>query len=138
LKDKIVLLAEDNEDEVTLTQMAFKKGRIPHKLVVVVDGREALDFVFYQGKYAHRTPVENPALIILDLKLPLVSGLDVLKQIRSDKNTSRIPVVVLSSSLEEQDQTDSNRLGANDFIRKPTGFSHFIEVVQQINAKWLS
>ena len=84
------------------------------------------------------TPDENPALILLDLKLPLVSGLDVLKEIRSDKNTSQIPVVVLTSSMEDKDQTDSYRLGANDFIRKPTGYSHFIEIIQQIKAKWLA
>ena len=131
------LLVEDNEDDVTLTEMAFKKGQIPGKLVVVVDGQEALDFLFYQGKYTTRTPVENPALILLDLKLPLVSGLDVLKEIRANKDTNQIPVVVLTSSMEEKDRTDSYRLGANDFISKPTGYSHFIEVIQQIKTKWL-
>jgi two-component system, response regulator len=138
MNDKYVLLVEDNEDDVTLTEMAFKKGRISGILVVVVDGREALDFVFYQGKYAERTPVENPTLILLDLKLPMVSGLEVLKAIRADKNTSQIPVVVLTSSIEEKDQIDSYRLGANDFIRKPTGYTRFIEVVQQVKVKWLS
>ena len=119
MNDKLVLLVEDNEDDVTLTEMAFKKGQIPGKLVVVMDGQEALDFLFYQGKYKNRTPVENPALILLDLKLPLVSGLDVLKEIRANKNTSQIPVVILTSSIEEKDQTDSYSLGANDFICKP-------------------
>jgi two-component system, response regulator len=138
MNDKFVLLVEDNEDDVTLTEMAFKKGQLTGKLVVVVDGREALDFLFYHGKYTNRTPAENPALILLDLKLPLVSGLDVLKEIRADKNTSQIPVVILTSSIEEKDQTDSYRLGANEFIIKPTGFSHFIEVIQQIKAKWLT
>ncbi|HEX7474988.1 MAG TPA: response regulator [Dehalococcoidales bacterium] len=92
----------------------------------------------HNGKYTNRTPAENPALILLDLKLPLVSGLDVLKEVRSDKNTNQIPVAVLTSSLEEKDQTDSYRLGVNDFIRKPTGFSHFIEEIQKIKAKWLA
>jgi two-component system, response regulator len=137
MNDKLVLLVEDNEDDVTLTEMAFKKGQIAGKLVVVVDGGEALDFLFYQGKYKNRIPVENPALILLDLKLPLVSGLDVLKEIRADKNTSQIPVVILTSSLEEKDRSDSLRLGANDYICKPTGYSHFIEVIQQIKTKWL-
>jgi two-component system, response regulator len=138
MNDKLVLLVEDNEDDVTLTEMAFKKGQIPSKLAVVVDGQEALDFLFYQGKYTNRNPVENPALILLDLKLPLVSGLDVLKEIRANKNTSQIPVVVPTSSIEEKDQTDSKRLGANDFIIKPIGYAHFIEVIQQIKTKWLA
>ena len=137
MNDKFVLLVEDNEDDVTLTEMAFKKGRLGGKLEVVVDGREALDFLFYQGKYRNRTPVENPAFILLDLKLPLVSGLEVLKEIRSEKSTGQIPVVVLTSSMEEKDRTDSHKLGANDFIIKPTGYSHFIEIIQQVKAKWL-
>jgi two-component system, response regulator len=138
VNDKLVLLVEDNEDDATLTEMAFKKGQIPHKLVVVEDGQEALDFLFYQSKYTTRTPVESPALILLDLKLPFVSGLDVLKETRANKNTRQIPVVVLTSSMEDKDQVDSFRLAANDFIRKPTGYSHFIEVIQQIKAKWLA
>jgi two-component system, response regulator len=138
MTDKLVLLVEDNEDDVTLTEIAFKKGQIPGKLAVVVDGREALDFVFYQDKYTNRNPVEDPALILLDLKLPLVSGLDVLKEVKANRNTSHIPVVVLTSSIEEKDQADSYRLGANDFIHKPTGYSHFIEVIQQLKAKWLA
>ena len=137
MNDKLVLLVEDNEDDVTLTEMAFKKGQIPGKLVVVVDGQEALDFLFYQGKYTNRNPVENPVLILLDLKLPFVSGLDVLKEIRANNDTNQIPVVVLTSSIEEKDRTDSNRLGANDFIIKPTGYAHFIEEIQQVKAKWL-
>jgi two-component system, response regulator len=138
MNDKLVLLVEDNEDDVTLTEMAFNKGQIPGKLVVVVDGQEALDFLFYHGKYANRTPIENLALILLDLKLPLVSGLDVLKEIRANNDTKQIPVVVLTSSIEEKDRTDSFILGANDFIIKPTGYAHFIEVIQQIKAKWLT
>lgn len=137
MPEKYILLVEDNPDDVILTELAFQKSQLPCKLVVVVDGREALDFLFYQGKYTNRTPVENPALILLDLKLPLINGLDVLKEIRANKYTSQIPVVVLTSSLEEKDQTDSYKLGANDFIRKPTGFSRFIEEIQQIKAKWL-
>ncbi len=138
MAEKYVLLVEDDPDHVILTEMAYKKSQMPGKLVVVTDGREALDFLFYHGKYTNRTPAENPALILLDLKLPFVSGLDVLKEVRSNKNTHLIPVVVLTSSLEEKDRTDSNRLGANDFIRKPTGFSHFLEEIQQIKAKWLA
>jgi two-component system, response regulator len=138
MTDKLVLLVEDNEDDVTLTEMAFNKGQISGKLAVVVDGQEALDFLFYQDKYADRNPNEKPALVLLDLKLPLVSGLDVLKEIRANKDTNQIAVVVLTSSIEEKDRTDSIRLGANDFIIKPTGYAHFIEVIQQIKAKWLA
>jgi two-component system response regulator len=137
MNDKLVLLVEDNEDDVTLTQIAFKKGQLGGKLEVAVDGREALDFLFYQGKYKNRTPIENPAFVLLDLKLPLISGLEVLKEIRSEKRTGQIPVVILTSSIEEKDRTDSHRLGANDFIVKPTGYSHFIEIIQQVKAKWL-
>jgi CheY-like chemotaxis protein len=137
MSDKLVLLVEDNEDDVILTEMAFKKGRLGGKLKIAVDGREALDFLFYQGKYKNRTPIENPALILLDLKLPLVSGLEVLKEIRSRKSTGQIPVVVLTSSIEEKDRIDSHALGANDFIIKPTGYSRCIDVIQQIKAKWL-
>ena len=137
MNNNLVLLVEDNVDDVTLTEMAFKKGRLGGKLAVVVDGQEALDFLFYQGKYKNRTPIENPAFILLDLKLPLVSGLEVLKEIRAEKSTSQIPVVVLTSSIEEKDRTDSYTLGANDFITKPTGYSHFIELIQQVKAKWL-
>jgi two-component system, response regulator len=138
MNDKLVLLVEDNEDDVTLTEMAFKKGQISGKLAVVVDGQEALDFIFYQDKYTNRTPVKNPALILLDLKLPYVSGLDVIQEIRANNDTNQIPVVMLTSSIEEKDRTDINRLGANDFIIKPTGYAHFIEVIQQIKAKWLA
>jgi two-component system response regulator len=138
MNDKLVLLVEDNEDEVTLTEMAFKKGQIAGKLAVVVDGQEALDFIFHHGKYADRNQNGKPALVLLDLKLPLVSGLDVLKEIRANENTSQIPVVVLTSSIEEKDRIDSNRLGANDFIIKPTGYTHFVEVIQQIKAQWLT
>jgi two-component system response regulator len=137
MNDKLVLLVEDNEDDVTLTQIAFKKGQLGGKLEVAVDGREALDFLFYQGKYKNRTPIENPVFVLLDLKLPLISGLEVLKEIRSEKSTGQIPVVILTSSIEEKDRTDSHRLGANDFIVKPTGYSHFIEIIQQVKAKWL-
>jgi two-component system, response regulator len=138
MNDKYVLLVEDNPDDVVLTELAFKRGRITNKLVVAVDGQEALDFLFCQDKYADRNPAENPGLILLDLKLPYVSGLDVLKKIRADKNTSLIPVVILTSSIEDKDRTESFRLGANDFILKPTGLSLFVEAIQQISAKWLA
>ena len=101
------------------------------------DGQEALDFLQYHGKYANRVPVENPALILLDLKLPFVSGLDVLKEIRANPMTRQIPVIVLTSSIKEKDRTNAYFLGANDFICKPTSFSSFIDVIQQIKTEWL-
>ena len=135
--DKYVLLVEDNDDDVTLTEMAFEKVKVSNRLEIVSDGQEALDFLHYHGKYTDRAPVENPALVLLDLKLPLVSGLDVLKEIRDNPMTRQIPVVVLTSSIEEKDRAEADRLGADDFIRKPTSYSSFIDVIQQIKTKWL-
>jgi len=138
MSEKYVLLAEDNPDDVTLTEMAFKRGKVANKLEIVRDGREALDFLFGQCQYAGKDPNDKPALVLLDLKLPLVSGLDVLKEIRADKNTSSVPVIILTSSMDDSDQQESLKLGANDYIRKPTGFLQFIEIIQQIKTKWLN
>ena len=137
MNDHFILLVEDNPDDVTLTQMAFKKSGIPNKLVVATDGQEALDILFDKAENIDANTDPNPVLVLLDLKLPYVSGLDVLKQIRSEKRTCQIPVVVLTSSMEDDDQIESYRLGANDYIRKPTGFSQFVEIVQKIKTKWL-
>jgi two-component system, response regulator len=136
--DKYVLLIEDNPDEVILTQRAFKKSDVVNQLKIVSDGRQALDFLFAQGSYSCRDINDKPGLILLDLKLPLVSGLDVLKEIRTNPDTCLIPIVILTSSSEDQDQINSFRLGANDYIRKPTGFVEFIEIVKSIKLKWLS
>lgn len=135
--EKYILLVEDNPDDVVLTKMALKKGQIPNKMVVARDGLEALDFLFCRGKYARRDPNKKPALILLDLKLPKVDGLDVLKEIQSNDNSRDIPVVVLTCSTEEKDQAESYGLGAKSFISKPTGFSQFVEVVRLVSAKWL-
>ncbi len=136
MPDKYVLLVEDNEDDVTLTEMAFRKAEVSSRLEFVFDGQDALDFLYCHGIYTDRIPMENPALILLDLKLPFVSGLDVLKEIRSNPMTFQIPVLVLTSSIEEKDRLNAERLGANDFIRKPTSYSSFIDIIQQIKAKW--
>ena len=136
MQDKYVLLVEDNEDDVTLTKMAFKKAQVSSKLKIVSNGQDALDFLYCHGRYADRTPGENPALILLDLKLPFVSGLDVLKEIRANPMTRQIPVLVLTSSIEEKDRLDAGRLGANDFICKPTSYSSFIDVIGQIRTQW--
>jgi two-component system, response regulator len=138
MTDKFILLCEDNEDDVELTQLAFRKNGTSAKLVVVWNGEEALDFLFGKGQYADRDINQIPALVLLDLKLPYVSGLDILKKIRADKRISQIPVVILTSSVEDKDRTDSFRLGANDFIIKPMGYAQFIEIIQQIKSKWLA
>jgi two-component system, response regulator len=126
-----VLLVEDSPDEVFLAQRSFKKVEVTNPLRVVTDGRQALDFVFSQGSYADRDANDKPELILLDLKLPLVNGLDVLKEIKANPNTSLIPVVVLTSSTEDRDQTESYRLGADDFICKPTSLIEFVEIVKK-------
>lgn len=132
-----VLLIEDNPNEVALTERAFRKTKISNKLVAVYDGQEALDFLFGQGRYAGRDINDKPALILLDLNLPLVTGLEVLKTIRSSKSTCKISVIVLTSSLENKDLVESNRLGADDYICKPTSFSEFVEIIQAIKSRWL-
>ncbi len=132
-----VLLVEDNPDEAFLTQKAFQKGEVANPLKVVTDGSQALDFLFSQKTYADRDIDDKPALILLDLKLPLISGLDVLKTVKANLNTSLIPIVVLTSSTEVEDRTESYRLGANDFINKPTGLTDFVEIIKNIKQKWL-
>lgn len=136
--DKYILLVEDNPDDVALTKFALKKGQIFNRLVNVSDGEEALDFLFRRGKYADRDTDGNPLLILLDLKMPKLDGLEVLKQIRACKRTSCIPVLVLTSSTEEKDKSESIRLGANSYIPKPTGLTSLIEMLQQIKTDWLS
>ncbi len=132
-----VLLVEDNPDEAFLTQKAFKKGEVANPLKIVSDGSQALDFLFSQGTYADRDIKDNPVLILLDLKLPLIGGLDVLKAVKANPNTSLIPIIVLTSSTEDEDRTESNRLGANDYINKPTGLTEFVEIIKNIKQKWL-
>jgi two-component system response regulator len=135
--EKFILLVEDNPNDVTLTQMAFRKCKISNKLAAVSDGEEALDFLFSRGKYAYRDHNEEPALIMLDLNLPCIGGLQVLQQIRVSKRTSSIPVVILTSSVEDADRDESFHLGANDFFIKPVDFNEFVEVVGQLISKWL-
>ncbi len=137
MSDKYVLLVEDNEDDVTLTRTAFKKCGVNNKLEVVHDGREALDFLFSQGKYASRNGAQLPAVMILDLKLPYVSGLDVLKQVRLNIKTSRLPVVVLSSSVNQQEINECEKLGINRYFRKPGNFARFQQIIDEICYSWL-
>lgn len=133
----MILLVEDNPDDEALTIRALKKNNIGNALVVVRDGAEALDFLFCQGAYLDRDPQEKPQVILLDLKLPKVDGLEVLRRIRSNENTRTLPVVILTSSREEQDLIQSYSLGANSYVRKPVDFTQFIEAVLNLGLYWL-
>jgi two-component system, response regulator len=135
--DRVILLVEDDESDVSLTKRALEKNHIRNELVVVEDGQEALDYLFCTAEHADRSPSDLPTLILLDLKLPKVSGLEVLRRIRSGEHTSRIPVVVLTSSKEQEDLATSYDLGANSFVRKPVDFDQFVEAVKQLGLYWL-
>ena len=137
MRDKTILLIEDNPSDIELTQRALEKGHILNKLVVASDGQEALDYLFGTGAYAGRDASDFPALTLLDLKLPKVSGLDVLRRIRTEALTRRMPVVILTSSREEQDVAASYDLGVNSYIRKPVDFEHFVQSVAQLGLYWL-
>jgi two-component system, response regulator len=134
---KIILLVEDNPDDVDLTIRALEKNKILNKVVVASDGVEALDYLFGAGKYAGRDTSVLPELVLLDLKLPKVDGIDVLKQLRSNELTELLPVVILTSSKEEQDIINSYKFGANSYIRKPVDFNQFMEAVRQLGLYWL-
>ena len=134
---KIILLVEDNPDDEKLTLRAFKRNNMLNPIVVVRDGVEALDFLFARGAYADRVGKPLPTLILLDLKLPKLDGLGVLKAIRGDDRTRLIPVVVLTSSKEEQDLLQSYSIGANSYVRKPVNFAEFLEAVRVLSVYWL-
>ncbi|MBV8660032.1 MAG: response regulator [Burkholderiales bacterium] len=132
-----ILLVEDNPDDEALTIRAFSKNSIQNPIVVARDGQEALDYLYGQGNYASRDTAQRPVLILLDIKLPKLNGIEVLRQIRSHDLTRLIPVVVLTTSKEEDDLVSSYSLGANSYIRKPVDFMHFMEVVKQVGIYWL-
>ena len=137
MSEKIILLVEDNPDDVALTLRALKKNNIANKVVVTRDGEEALEYLTASGRHAERNPSDLPEVILLDLKLPKVSGLDVLRAIRGNPQTRLLPVVVLTSSSEEQDILASYGLGANSYIRKPVDFDQFTESVRTLGLYWL-
>jgi CheY-like chemotaxis protein len=136
-KDEIILLVEDNPDDVELTKRAFHKNNIANNLVVARDGVEALDYLFCRGAYADRNIKDTPRLILLDLKLPKLDGLQVLEHMRANECTKLIPVVILTSSKEEQDLISGYKSGANSYVRKPVDFSRFVEAVRHIGLYWL-
>jgi two-component system, response regulator len=134
---KIILLVEDNPDDEVLTVRALKKNNILNDMVVARDGAEALDYLFGAGSYADRDMTVMPQLILLDLKLPKIDGLEVLRRVRGDERTRLLPVVVLTSSSEEQDVIESYRLGANSYIRKPVDFTQFTAAINNLGLYWL-
>jgi len=137
MKPKIILLVEDNPSDVGLTQRALEKSHIVNELVVAEDGQEALNYLFSSDPLTGQKMNELPALILLDLKLPKLDGLQVLRQIRTDERTSRLPVVILTTSSEEDDIAQSYDLGANSYIRKPVDFKQFVEAIQHLGLYWL-
>jgi len=137
MRSNLLLLVEDNLDDVLLTQRALKKGHILNELVVVNDGVEALEYLFGEGKYANRDVDIMPEVILLDLKMPKMGGLEVLQRIRGDDRTNLLPVVILTSSKEEQDVISSYKLGANSYICKPVNYDQFFNAVQQLGLYWL-
>jgi two-component system response regulator len=138
VNDGPILLVEDNPDDVLLTLRALRKNNIANEMIVVHDGAEALDYLFAAGGFAARDSSLDPVVILLDLKLSKMDGLDVLRQLRADDRTELLPVVVLTSSDEEQDIIESYRLGANSYVRKPVDFDQFVAAIQQLGLYWLS
>jgi two-component system response regulator len=137
LPEKIILLVEDNPDDEDLTIMALRENHMKNEVVVAHDGIEALDYLFGTGKHAGRDLSVMPALTLLDLKLPKLSGLEVLRRIRADERTKLLPVVILTSSREEVDLISSYSLGCNGYVRKPVSFPEFVEATRQVGLYWL-
>jgi two-component system, response regulator len=135
--NRIILLVEDNPDDVALTLHAFKRSNISNEIVIARDGVEALDYLFGRGDFAERDTSEQPAVVLLDLKLPRLDGLEVLRRLRANPDTALQPVVILTSSDEEQDMLMSYQLGANSYVRKPVDFDEFIEAARKLGLYWL-
>lgn len=137
MSNNIILLVEDNPDDVELTLRAFKKSNLKNEIAIARDGVEALDFLFGTGSHAGRDTTEVPQLVMLDLNIPKIDGLEVLQAMRADERTKLIPVVVLTSSREQEDIVKSYRFGANSFVRKPVDFLEFVQAVQQLELYWV-
>jgi two-component system, response regulator len=132
-----ILLVEDNPQDIELTLMALNQNKLANNIHVVKDGEEALEYIFATGRYEGRNINMHPKVILLDLKLPKVDGIEVLKQIRSDEKTKHIPVVVLTSSKEERDVVETYRLGVNSYVVKPVQFENFVSIVKDLGLYWL-
>jgi two-component system response regulator len=137
MKNKTIMLVEDNPDDETLTVRALKKNNIVNEVVVARDGLQALDYLFGEGAYAGRADTEMPQVVLLDLKLPKLDGLGVLRHLRSDPRTKLLPVVILTSSNEERDRFNGYSLGANSYIRKPVAFDQFVAAAAHLGLYWL-
>ncbi len=137
MKHKTILLVEDNPDDEALTLRALRKNNILNDVAVARDGQQALDYLFCEGAFAGRAADDVPTVVLLDLKLPKISGLEVLQRLRADERTRLQPIVILTSSKEEQDIVNGYRLGANSYIQKPVDFNQFIEAVRQLGLYWL-
>jgi two-component system, response regulator len=137
MRDKVILLVEDNPDDELLTLRALRKNNVLNKVVVARDGVEALDYLFGTDGYAGRDTGVMPQLILLDLKLPKIDGLEVLRRLREDERTRLLPVVILTSSREQQDMLDGYGLGANSYVRKPVNFEQFVQAIEQLKLYWL-
>ncbi|MHB1143866.1 MAG: response regulator [Thiobacillus sp.] len=137
MNDKSILLVEDNPDDAALTVHALETNKIGNTLVIARDGVEALDYLFCTGTYAGRDPKDLPAVVLLDLKLPKVDGLEVLRRVRAEERTRLLPVVILTSSNEEEDRIKGYALGANSYVRKPVDFDDFVRAAGQLGLYWL-
>ncbi|HVE66158.1 MAG TPA: response regulator [Thermoanaerobaculia bacterium] len=137
MENRVILLVEDNPDDVALTLRALKKNNVVNEVVVARDGAEALDYLFRTGVHTGRDSSDRIALILLDLKLPKIDGLEVLRRLRAEETTRLLPVVILTSSKEESDRANGYALGVNSYIRKPVEFESFIEAVRQLGLYWL-
>ena len=137
MREKMILLVEDNPDDEALTMRALKQSKLANEIVITRDGNEALEFLFATGKYDGRDVSHTPAVVLLDLKLPKLSGLEVLQRLRADPRTRLTPVVVLTSSSEDEDMLRSYELGANSYVRKPVVFGKFADAVSQLGLYWI-
>jgi two-component system, response regulator len=137
MADKVILLVEDNPDDEALTMRALKKSGVANEIIVARDGAEALDYLFGTGPYTGRDLSAMPPLTLLDLKLPKIDGLEVLRRLRHDERTRNLPIVILTSSKEEQDLRNCYQLGCNSYIRKPVDYEQFTESVRQLGLYWL-
>jgi len=135
--DYEIVIVEDNPNDAELMVRSLKKNRLANSLIVLEDGEQALNFIYCRGKYAGRDPSGSPKVIFLDLKLPKVSGLEVLKQVKSNEHTRKIPVIIVTSSKEDPDIVTAYELGANSYVVKPVDFDHFVETITQLGLYWL-